>query len=164
MLSLQINNIGFVFTVNIKGNDIYFREWSATDDCIYYFPLSTLVDNGNARFQKNECILPFESVYLLDENEQCLLGLPSTYKMSMRLRGEGMLNSRNFSYKLELLSSVPDGELLHFERLHNVVSIGLEKFILSENQYSLFETVEVFNSIDESKKNIDLNLRHFSNI
>ncbi len=164
MLSLQINNIGFVFTVNIKGNDIYFREWSATDDCIYYFPLSTLVDNGNARFQKNECILPFESVYLLDENEQCLLGLPSTYKMSMRLRGEGMLNSRNFSYKLELLSSVPDGELLHFERLHNVVSIGLEKFILSENQYSLFETVEVFNRIDESKKNIDLNLRHFSNI
>ena len=52
MLSQRINDIGLVFSVNIDGKNIHFREWSATDDCIYYFPLATLVDNGNAKFYK----------------------------------------------------------------------------------------------------------------
>ena len=33
MLNININSKGFVFSVNIDGHDIHFKEWSATDDC-----------------------------------------------------------------------------------------------------------------------------------
>lgn len=164
MLSIQINNTGLVFSVNIGGCNIHFKEWSTTDDCIYYYPLATLVDNGNAKFYKHECTVPFESIYLLNKKEQCLLGVPSPYEKAMRLRSEGMLNGSDLAYKLELLSSVPDGELLPFEREQNIISCCSEKYLLSEDQYSLFLAVEEFNNFDESKKNIDFNLRKFANI
>jgi len=65
MLTQYLNNKGLVFSVNIDGHDIHFKEWSATDDCIYYFPLANLVDNGDASYYKHECTVPFESIYLL---------------------------------------------------------------------------------------------------
>lgn len=49
MLRLNYNNIGIVFSVNMDGHDIHFREWGATDDLIYYQPLAVLVDNGQAK-------------------------------------------------------------------------------------------------------------------
>ena len=54
MLRLNFNDIGIGFSVNMDGQDILFREWGATDDCIYYQPLSALVDNGQAKFYKSE--------------------------------------------------------------------------------------------------------------
>ena len=122
MLSQKINNAGIVYSVNINGIDIHFREWSATDDCIYYFPLATLVDNGNARFYKNECTIPFESIYLLDDEDKKVLGLPNAFNKFMRLRGNGMLNTSDFSYTLDLLTAVPDGEMISYDRNGNIIS------------------------------------------
>lgn len=164
MLSQKINNIGIVFSVNIDGRDIHFREWSATDDCIYYFPLATLVDNGNAQFYKNECTVPFESIYLLDDTEKAILGIPSKYNKYIRLRGNGMLNSNDFNYSIELLTSVPDGEIILFKRIENIIICGNEKFLLTESQYHLFKVVENYNTSDTSLKDTNFNLRCFSEI
>ncbi|MDE5986369.1 MAG: DEAD/DEAH box helicase [Prevotella sp.] len=164
MLKQSYNQNGMVFSVNIDGNDVSFHEWSATDDCIYYQPLVALVDNGHAKFCKNECTVPFENLYLLDDEERAILGVPRLYDKAMRLRGEGMLNSHDFQYKIELLRHIPDGELLACERCGNIIIIKNEEYLLSEAQYELMNRVEAFNAISEEQKTTDFNLRQFSDI
>lgn len=164
MLKQSCNHIGMVFSVNIDGHDIHFREWSATDDCIYYQPLATLVDNGHAKFYKSECTVPFENIYLLDDDERAILGVPQLYNKAMRLRGEGMLNSQDFQYKIELLSHIPDGELITHERGGNIILTKDGTYLLSEAQYELINRVEAFNCIPEEQKTTDFNLRQFADI
>lgn len=164
MLRQSYNHIGMIFSVNMDGHDVHFREWSTTDDCIYYQPLATLVDNGHAKFYKSECTVPFENLYLLDEDERAILGVPKPYNKAMRLRGEGMLNSQDFQYKIELLSHIPDGELLACDRNGNIIITKGEEYLLSEAQYELINRVEAFNAIPEEQKTTDFNLRQFSDI
>jgi SNF2 family DNA or RNA helicase len=164
MLSQSINDIGFVFSVSIDGRDIHFKEWDATDDCIYYFPLANLVDNGYARFDKHECIVPFENIYLLDAEERAILGVPDMYDKAMRLRGDGMLNTSDFKYKVEFLSHVPDGELLACEQIGNILVNNGTQYLLSEAQYELINKVNTFNATEGSEKTTDFNLRRFAEI
>lgn len=164
MLTQYLNSKGFVFAVNMDGHNIHFKEWDTTDDCIYYFPLSTLVDNGDASFHEHECTVPFESIYLLDQQECDLLGVPLVYDKAIRLRGDGMLNSSDFTYKLELLTHASDGQLLLFERNGNVVVCNDKKFLLNEYQYELFNQIENFNQLSAEGKVIDENLRRFATI
>ena len=164
MLSQRINDIGLVFSVNIDGRDIHFREWSATDDCIYYFPLATLVDNGNAKFYKHECTVPFGNIYLLDDEDKKVLGIPNVFNKYMRLRGNGMLNSPDFSYSLELLTAIPDGDIISYSRNCNIINYGNQNYLLSENQYNLFRAIEQFNQCDSEQKTTNFNLHCFSEI
>lgn len=48
MLKHNITEKGIVFASTICGKDIPFDDWEMTEDCIFYFPLATLVDNGFA--------------------------------------------------------------------------------------------------------------------
>ena len=63
MLTQTVNKDGLVFSVYLNGRIVHFREWIDTDDCIYYFPLATLVDNGYASYDKDCCVVPFENLY-----------------------------------------------------------------------------------------------------
>lgn len=164
MLRRSINDKGILFAVNYNGHDLHFNEWSATDDCIYYLPLATLVDNGYASASTEGCNVPFENLYLLDEDERMLLGVPSAYDKAIRLRGEGMLNTNDFRYKLEFLTSVPDGKLFPFEREGNIINCDGSHFLLSEVQYELLLKVDDFNGQAEENKTTDFNLRCFAEI
>lgn len=164
MISHSVNKKGLLFTVNYNGHDLHFHEWKSTDDVIYYFPLSRLVDNGHAYASMQGCTIPFENIYLLDEDERLLLGVPNLYDKAIRLRSDGMLNTSDFKYKLEFLTHVPDGELLTYELSGNIVICGSESYLLSEAQYELYRKVEEFNNIDENKKTTDFNLRCFAKI
>lgn len=164
MLTQYVNDKGLVFSVNMNGHDIHFKEWSATDDCIYYFPLATLVDNGQAGFYKHECTVPYENIYLLDEEDRELLGVPAPYNMALRLRGEGLLNSADFKYKVEFLTYVPDGELLCVERGENILVVKQKKYLLSEAQYELVRRIDTYNALPETEKNTDFNFRQFASI
>ena len=73
MLNRSIDSDGILFMVNYNGHDLHFNEWSATDDCIYYFPLATLVDNGYAKASSKGCTVPFENIYLLDDDDKGFL-------------------------------------------------------------------------------------------
>lgn len=164
MLRQTINNQGINFIVNHNGHDISFQEWKDTDDCIYYLPLATLVDNGYAYASKEGCLLPLENIYLLDEEERVLLGVPKLYNKALRLSGNGMLNSSDFEYKIEFLTHVPDGTLIICERNGNILTHNQERYLLSENQYKLLNKVELFNNTPEEQKSTDYNLRAFSEI
>ena len=164
MLSQIINSKGIMFIVNYNGHDLHFQEWKATDDCIYYLPLATLVDNGYAYASKDGCLLPYENIYLLDEDERMLLGIPQPYDKAMRLVGTSMLNLSDFEYKVEFLTYVPDGELIVCERGGNILVKGRDKYLLNEAQYALLNRVDAFNSTPEKDKTTDYNLRCFAEI
>lgn len=164
MLSQIINSKGIMFIVNYNGHDLHFQEWKATDDCIYYLPLATLVDNGYAYASKEGCLLPYENIYLLDEDERILLGVPQPYDKAMRLVGTSMLNLSDFEYEVEFLTYVPDGELIVCERGGNILVKGRDKYLLNEAQYALLNRVDAFNSTPEEDKTTDYNLRCFAEI
>lgn len=164
MLSQIINSKGIMFIVDYNGHDLHFQEWKATDDCIYYLPLATLVDNGYAYASKEGCLLPYENIYLLDEDERILLGVPQPYDKAMRLVGTSMLNLSDFEYKVEFLTYVPDGELIVCERGGNILVKGRDKYLLYEAQYALLNRVDAFNSTPEEDKTTDYNLRCFAEI
>ncbi len=164
MLSQIINSKGIMFIVNYNGHDLHFQEWKATDDSIYYLPLATLVDNGYAYASKEGCLLPYENIYLLDEDERILLGVPQPYDKAMRLVGTSMLNLSDFEYKVEFLTYVPDGELIVCERGGNILVKGRDKYLLNEAQYALLNRVDAFNSTPEEDKTTDYNLRCFAEI
>lgn len=164
MFKICNNNIGYVFSVIIDGDNVDFNEWIETDDCIYYMPLSTLVDNGHAQVCGNECTVPYENVYLLDDDDKALLGLPEWYDKAIRLRSEGMLNTTDFRYKLEYLSHVPDGDVLVCERTANTLNLNGRKYLLNEYQYQLAQAVAEFNAKSEDERTTDFNLRNFAYI
>lgn len=164
MLSQIIDCKGIIFIVNYDGHDIQFQEWKNTDDCIYYFPLATLVDNGFAFVSKEGCIVPFENIYMLDEDEKMLLGVPQLFDKAIRLVSLSMLNLSDFEYKVEFLTYVPDGDLITCERVGNIIIDGRNKYLLNETQYVLLNKIEAFNATPEEQKTIDYNLRCFAEI
>ena len=164
MLSKNLNSQGLLFRVNYNGGYIPFHKWYETDDCIYYIPLATLVDNGYAIISNEGCIVPFENIYLLDDEERRLLGIPSMYDKAIRLRGDGMLNTPSFKYEVDFLTHVPDGQIFPFERTENVLIGENEEFLLSDIQYELLRKVDSCNSADENIRTTDYNLRHFAEI
>ena len=164
MLNLTLNNEGLVFSVVMNGHNVHFREWSETDDCIYYFPLATLVDNGYASYNKDYCVVPYENVYLLDDEDKEILGVPSKYKMAIRVRSDGMLNTPVFKYKVDFLSHAPDGKVLVYEQCENVIIIDGKKYLFSPDQYGLIKRIESYNAVDEIEKTTDYNLRSFAEI
>ena len=164
MLNQNLNSKGLLFTVNYNGRDLLFQDWKNTDDVIYYLALSTLVDNGYAETSNNGCLVPFENIYLIDADDRLLLGIPETYDKALRLRGDGMLNSSDFKFKLEFLTHVPDGDLLSYERFGNILICDEEKHLLSEEQYELVRKVELFNTEEATVKTTDYNLRFFAEI
>lgn len=162
MLSQTVNSVGLVFSVNMNGRNVHFKEWSETDDCIYYFPLSTLVDNGYAQYNKDYCVVPFENLYLLDEEDKTILGIPKQYDKAIRLRGEGMLNTPEFKYKVDFLSHAPDGNVLIHETCGNIIIIDGKKYLFSELQYDMLRKIDYYNTLDDSEKTTDFNLRSFA--
>lgn len=65
MFTISRKNKGYLLAVEYNGKPLHFKEWDATDACIYYMPLATLVDNGFATYDKDGCLVPFDSILLL---------------------------------------------------------------------------------------------------
>ena len=165
MIYQRIEESGFVFSAKAQGEWLPFDEWKSTNDIIYYYPLSRLVDNGFASIAAGECHVPFESIYMLDADEQFMLDVPKTYDKAMRLKADGMLNQQSFRYKVSFMSFPSGGDILPLKgRQGNVVTLGNTRYLLSSSQYELLQAVERFNSLDSSEKTVACNMRHYAAI
>lgn len=165
MLTLTLKDNGYLLAVEYNGKPLNFKEWDATDACIYYMPLAILVDNGFATYDKEGCFVPFESIYYLDTHERELLGFPSSYPYSIRLRSVGDFKSSEFHYCMEYLSHIPDGDILPANTYGNLIQLtDGRKYLLSESQFLLKQLVDRFNSIDKELKTYEYTLRQFSEI
>lgn len=152
-------------SVEYNGHLLHFKEWDATDACIYYMPLATLVDNGVASYDREGCFVPYESLHYLDDDDRVLLGLPSKYPYAIRLRSEGDFKSSDFRYSIDYLTHFPDGEVLP------AVTYGTEinltdgrKFTLSDAEYRFKQLVDRYNTIDAEFKTFEYTLRKFAEI
>ena len=93
-----------------------------------------------------------------------LLGVPTLYDKALRLKSDGMLNTSEFKYKIDFLTSVPDGELFTYERGGNIIICPDKEYLLSEEQYELLRKVEEYNNQEDENKSTDFNLRCFAEI
>ena len=164
MIKYDNNSEYWEFFVNNDGIEIPFEDWKETNDIIYYFPLAALVDNGNAKVIDGRCIVPNESIYLLDDEEKTILKVPSVFDKNIRLRGDGMLNSPDFKYHVDLMSSSVDGALFDFTVKGNTIDVDGRNYLLDENQYNLFKNIDKYERTPIEEKTTDYNLRLFANI
>lgn len=164
MIKYEHNSTHWEFYVHNNGIEIPFENWKNTNDIIYYFPLATLVDNGNATVVNGRCIVPNISIYLLDDDERTILKVPPVFNKIIRLRGDGMLNTPEFNYRIDIMSSTGDGSLYDFNVSGNVIDIEGRQYLLDENQYTLFKTIEEYESTPENYRTTDYNLRLFAKI
>lgn len=164
MLFFRFTNLGFEFSVKYNNLPLNFNEWDATDNCIYYMPLSTLVYNGYATVDNNKCFVPFDSCYLLTRDDMDVLGMPSFYPCQIRVKSDGDFRSCNLRYILEYLTHIPDGEMLNVQETGNVIEAHNNKFLLSQQQYALKKLIDKFNNIDSELKTMEYNLRCFAEI
>ena len=162
MLHNRYDKYGFCFESIIDGQISQCSQWQDTDDCIYYLPLSMLADNGNATIGENEIKVPFECIYLLSDIDMKLLDVPPYYNKGMRLLSDGTLKEADFKYRIELVTSVPDGELIQFKRVGNVIESPSGRSLLHDAQYRLMEKVDEFNNTDAIMKDLAFNLRQFA--
>lgn len=165
MLTLEYTSKGIHFSVVHNGITYHFKEWDATDDCIYYMPLSTLADNGLATYDKTGCLVPYEFIYLLDDYDRLVLGLPSIYDKSIRLRSLGSFNLPNFTYHIDFLSYIPDGEEVGKMYLGNLLKMNDGSLrMLDEAQYQLLKLIVAFNQTSAEEKSLNYNLIEFGKI
>lgn len=163
MIYQRIGENGFVFSVKDQGEWLSFNEWRATNDIIYYYPLSRLVDNGFATIDGYECIVPFESIYLLESDEQFALDVPKVYDKVIRLKADGLLNQSTFKYKVSFMSFISGGDILPLKnRQGNVVTLGNSRYLLSSSQYQLLQAVDRFNGLQTSEKTLESNMRQYA--
>lgn len=162
MLFQHITFKGFCFMSEIDGIRVPCSQWQETDDCIYYLPLSMLADNGNAIIEETEICVPFECVYLLSDFDKKILDIPPYYNKGIRLLSDGTLKEADFKYRIELVTSVPDGDLIPYKRTGNVIECSKGQYLLSEIQYKMLDTVEGFNQTETHKKDLAFNLRQFA--
>ena len=162
---LNITNQGVLFSVKANGELLPYDNWKLTNDIIYYYPLSSLVDNGFASIHEVGCFVPFENLYYLDKDELELLGIPKLYDKAMRIKANGILNQATFKYKVGYLSYAPDGDILPLqEKKGNIVTINGITYLLSRSQYTLVCAIDNFNNLPQEKKTFDNNLRHYATI
>ena len=162
MIYQRIEESGFVFSAKSQGEWLPFDEWKSTGDIIYYYPLSRLADNGFASVVGNECFVPFESIYLLDSDEQLALYVPKTYDKAIRLKADGILNQATFKYKVSFMSFPSGGDILPLKnRQGNVVTLGDDRYLLSNSQFLLLQAIDTFNGLQLSEKTVESNMRHY---
>lgn len=165
MLKISYYDNGIKFSVEHNGIVFHFKEWDATDDCIYYMPLSSLVDNGQASFDKTGCLMPYDSIYLFEDYDCLILGLPPFYNKSIRLRSKGMLNSPDFEFLIDFISHVPDGKIVGKPYHGNIIEmLDGTYMMLAESQYEVLKLITLYNQTNKEEKTTNYNLIQFGKI
>lgn len=164
MLKQTLYKEGLVFSSYQEDVPVDFKNWPDTNDCIYYFPLSTLVDNGNATVKENACYVPFGSIYLLDKDDRILLDIPKDYPFGLRLCANGILKDTTFSFKIEYLTQVPDGKILNVEQCGYAIVVNGKTYLFNQKQFEFVDAVRAFNGIPEDCKSFETNLIFFEKI
>lgn len=164
MLKQTLNSEGLVFSVYRNGEPVDFKNWPETDDCIYYFPLAMLVDNGNATYKDNACVVPFGSIYLLEKDDRVLLDIPKDYPFGLRLCANGLLKENTFNYNIEYLSHVPDGDMLRVEQCGYAIVVNGKTYLFNQRQFEFVDSVRAFNGIPTDCKSFETNLIFFEKI
>ena len=125
--------------------------------------MKELFDNGQAELSDTGIHIPFEEVCRLEFVEQELLRLPEPYPFDIEIHSFGTLNQPEFRYNYHFLK--PDRKPLHPTRIGCVLRLTAEwAYLLTHEQFTLLEELDVFNTRSVSDKNFQANLIEFAKI
>ncbi len=159
------SNFSF-FILDDSGMKIPFEKWQHIQDN-YLSELSILnefVDNGLAINTNNACEVDTLTVLKLGDIDKQILGLPNNYPYEIYIQSIGTLNQQSFNFKCGFYDFVPNGNLLPVKRNGPVIEIESRKYLLSQTQYFICESVEEFNAVPEPDRTFTNNLKRFSKI
>lgn len=164
MIAYNLNKDNIEFFNEVRGEKIPFECWKSSDDVISYLPLKELADNGFAALTEFSCKVPYMHLYFMELSDMKVLDIPTFLPYKIRLKTKDTLDSESFAYKLTILDN--DGSFLKFKRTSNIMEScsSDEKFLLSFDQYKLFEKVEEYNNLPTSQRTRTNNLKYFSEI
>lgn len=125
--------------------------------------MKEFLDNGQAEMSDIEVYIPFEEVCRLESVEQELLGLPEPYPFEIEIRSDGTFDQPEFRYNYQFLK--PDGKPLYPTRIGCVLRLTDEwTYLLTQEQFTLLETLDTFNARNATDKNFEANLIEFAKI
>lgn len=127
--------------------------------------LIELCDNGFAIKTDTSVEVPPENIYLLDEIERKMLGLPPEYPYDMYVTTDKPIATLDdFYYKVLFFSFYPGGDILQYDAEGCFLSVDGVEYLFNKEQYALFNAIAEFNSLDKKYRNKRNNLIHFADI
>lgn len=141
--------------------NVAIKDW----DILQKSVLMELCDNGLATYTESSVEVTPENIYQLDEIERKMLGLPNEYPYDMYVEANGStLTQGDFNYKISFYSFFPGGRMLPYEVKGCFVVVDEATYLLSKEQYALYNAIHEFNSLDISEKDKSNNFIRFSDI
>lgn len=144
-----------------NGQLLTSEEWNLLQKDI----LSELCDNGCAVLSDNCVSVPTGNIYLLDEVERKLLGLPSEYPYDMYVEtNNSTLTQDDFSYRVSFYTFYPGGSVMNCRVDGCFVMSEEGAYLLNKEQYELYEAIQEFNSLLICKRSKRNKFLHFAEI
>lgn len=162
--------------IRIDKTDTFFYLTDKDDKCIpisewkdlnfvFYDVLTTSFDNGISRRNEQEFFVRNENIYLFEDAERDILGLPAEYPFEMYIQTNGnTLTQDGFKYDILFYTFYPGGYCLPFNINGPYLHINECDYILSKEQYDLYNAILEFNSLNEELRTSKNNFIHFSEI
>ncbi|MBR6123567.1 restriction endonuclease [Candidatus Saccharibacteria bacterium] len=147
-------------------NENFVFPYRQENDALKKTILKSLLDNGFAQIENDECVVPFLSIYELDSFELSLLGLPKYYPYSIFLDGNGVLTTPKFDFKVSF-RAFDGGDIFPKIELNGpIVKLKIRDelvcYLLTNAQIELISVVNEFNSLPAKRD--DVNLKYLSKI
>jgi SNF2 family DNA or RNA helicase len=162
--------------IRIDNNKVYFylegtdntpiptNKW-VDINLIFHDVLQTAFNNGVCEKNEYEYVITSKNIYLFEDTERDILGLPTEYPFDMYIEAnENTLSQDDFKYKVSFYTFYPGGESIQYEIFGPFLQIKNIKYILSKDQYELYNAINEFNALPEKSRSKKNNYIHFSEI
>lgn len=152
--------------LNESGIKVSYADWESlqSEFLSQLAILYELIDNGNGEIIESICEIDNIDILKLSEIDKRILGLPEIYPYEIFIESDGILTHQNFKFKKGFYDFCPNGTRLTVERKGAIITLFEKEYLLSENQYIVCETIDVFNALPESEKGSIINLKKLDEI
>lgn len=135
-----------------KGSIVPHKEWDTKHLISETTILQEYIDNGQAELVNNQCIISNDNISSLSEDDRCILGLPEYFPYFFLVDYSGVINHKNFTLKLSVCDFYPNGNHLKHSINGRIITIKDEKYLLTEEQYKVYNIILEYNSLSETEK------------
>lgn len=164
MISYTATSDCLSFTFNRDGETVDFQQWDQDEEaCVYSELLQEFIDNGSAVVEGDACNVSWHAVYQLSTYERHALGLPELYPYAIYIQPHGLLKDRDFHYDISYRQSKL-GRRYKVTRSGAIIDTGKDKFLLRQEQLSLANAIDEYNSLPIESKSFNGNLIAFSQL
>lgn len=159
------NNFSF-YLLDDLGNLVTVQDWPAYKEryLSQFSILYELLDNGFAHPTVNTCEVEVDQLLNLNEIDRKVLGMPDTYPYEIYIQSNGQLNQNTFQFLYGFYDFTPNGSRLLATRKRAIIEIDEREYLLSKNQFLICEALDRFNSLPESERSFQNNLKCFADI